>query len=42
LLFVGKGKSAKLLIGVEHHLAVDKMEAGIGNKIPLWMFSLLY
>jgi hypothetical protein len=39
----GKGKSAKQLIGVEHaYLTVDDMEAGIGNKIPLQMFGLLY
>ena len=39
----GKGKSTKQLTGVEHaYLAVDDMEAGIGNKIPLWMFGLLY
>ena len=39
----GKGKSTKQLMGVEHaYFAVDDMEAGIGNKIPLWMFGLLY
>lgn len=39
----GKGKSTKQLTGVEHaYFAVDDMEAGIGNKIPLWMFGLLY
>lgn len=39
----GKGKSTNQLTGVEHaYLAVDDMEAGIGNKIPLWMFGLLY
>ena len=39
----GKGKSAKQLIGLENSFtAIDDMEAGIGNKIPLWMFGLLY
>lgn len=39
----GKRKSTKQLMGVEHaYFAVDDMEAGIGNKIPLWMFGLLY
>jgi len=39
----GKGKSTKQLAGVEYaYLAVDDMEAGIANKIPLWMFGLLY
>ncbi|MBC6112329.1 ATP-binding protein [Pedobacter fastidiosus] len=39
----GKGKSAKQLTGIENSFtAVDDMEAGVGNKIPLWMFGLLY
>lgn len=39
----GKGKSTKQLAGVENSfIAVDDMEAGVGNKIPLWMFGLLY
>lgn len=24
------------------YLAIDNMEIGVGNKIPLWMFGLLY
>lgn len=39
----GKGKSAKQLAGIENSfIAIDDMEAGTGNKIPLWMFGLLY
>jgi predicted AAA+ superfamily ATPase len=39
----GKGKSAKQLMGIENSFtAIDDMEAGLGNKIPLWMFGLLY
>ncbi|OWK71898.1 hypothetical protein CBW18_05370 [Pedobacter sp. AJM] len=39
----GKGKSTKQLTGIDNSFfAVDDMEAGIGNKIPLWMFGLLY
>lgn len=39
----GKGKSAKQLTGIENSfIAIDDLEAGIGNKIPLWMFGLLY
>ena len=38
----GKGKSTKQLNGVDYSfIAVDDMEAGINNKIPLWMFGLL-
>lgn len=38
----GKGKSAKQIAGTEKaFIAVDDVEAGIGNKIPLWMFGLL-
>jgi len=39
----GKGKSKKQLNGIENSFfAMDDMEAGIENKIPLWMFGLLY
>jgi predicted AAA+ superfamily ATPase len=39
----GKGKSAKQLMGIENSfIAIDDMEAGVGNKIPLWMFGLVY
>ncbi|WP_443937975.1 ATP-binding protein [Pedobacter sp. MW01-1-1] len=39
----GKGKSTKQLTGIENSfIAMDDMEAGINNKIPLWMFGLLY
>ncbi|MCX2584901.1 ATP-binding protein [Pedobacter sp. MR22-3] len=39
----GKEKSTKQLTGIDNSFfAVDDMEAGIGNKIPLWMFGLLY
>ncbi|RDC56078.1 AAA family ATPase [Pedobacter chinensis] len=39
----GKGKSKKQLNGIENSFfAMDDMEAGIDNKIPLWMFGLLY
>jgi uncharacterized protein len=26
----------------DSYLAVDYMEVGIGNKIPLWLFGFLY
>jgi predicted AAA+ superfamily ATPase len=39
----GKSKSTKQLSGLDHSfIAMDDIEAGIGNKIPLWMFGLLY
>lgn len=39
----GKGKSTKQLNGVDYSfIAFDDMESGINNKIPLWMFGLLY
>ncbi len=39
----GKNKSIKQLANIENSfVAMDDMEAGIGNKIPLWMFGLLY
>lgn len=39
----GKGKSTKQLIDIANSfIAMDDIEVGIGNKIPLWMFGLLY
>lgn len=39
----GKNKSSKQLTGIEDSfIAMDDMEAGIGNKIPLWLFGMLY
>lgn len=39
----GKGKSSKQLEGIDQSfVAMDDIEAGIGAKIPLWMFGMLY
>lgn len=39
----GKGKTTRQLADLDNaYFAVDDLEAGIGNKIPLWMFGLLY
>ena len=39
----GKGKSGNQIQGVEQSfVATDDIEAGVANKIPLWMFGLLY
>lgn len=39
----GKGKSSKQLQGIDHSfIAMDDIEAGIGMKIPLWLFGMLY
>lgn len=39
----GKGKSSKQLTGIpESYIAMDDLEAGLGNKIPLWLFGMLY
>ncbi len=39
----GKGKSNKQLQGIDQsYVVLDDIEAGIGNKIPLWLFGLLY
>ncbi len=39
----GKGKSSAQIKGVEHAcLAVDEIEIGFGNKLPLWMLGMLY
>jgi len=38
----GKNKSAKQLNGIENAFyAIDDIEAGVDNKIPLWLFGLL-
>jgi predicted AAA+ superfamily ATPase len=39
----GKGKTFSQISGVPNsYLAIDDAEIGFGNKIPLWMFGLLY
>lgn len=39
----GKNKTRKQLAGVENgYLALDNIELGFGNEIPLWLFGLLY
>jgi predicted AAA+ superfamily ATPase len=39
----GKNKSQKQIQGVENaYLAVDGIETGYGNQIPLWLFGFLY
>ncbi len=39
----GKGKTFKQIKGLNHsYLALDEMEVGEGNKIPLWLFGFLY
>lgn len=39
----GKNKGKKQIMGIENgYLALDNIEFGYGNKIPLWMFGLLY
>lgn len=39
----GKNKTKKQLAEVENgYLALDNIELGFGNEIPLWMFGLLY
>lgn len=39
----GKNKSFKQIKNIEDSfLALDNMEMGIGNKIPLWLFGFLY
>lgn len=38
----GKAKSARQLEGIQDSfIAADDMEAGTGNKIPLWLFGML-
>jgi hypothetical protein len=37
----GTGKSFSQIKDMEHsYLALDEIEIGIGNKIPLWLFVL--
>lgn len=39
----GKGKSFKQIKDLsDSYVAADNMEVGFGNKIPLWLFGLLY
>lgn len=39
----GKNKTRKQIAGVkESYLALDNMEHGFGDKIPLWIFGFLY
>jgi uncharacterized protein len=39
----GRGKSFKQIADMDNaYLAVDDTEIGTGNRIPLWMFGLLY
>jgi len=38
----GKGKSSKQVSGIEQSfIAVDDLEAGLSNKIPLWLFGMI-
>jgi len=39
----GKGKDFKQIKDLENSfLAIDEVEIGINNKIPLWLFGFLY
>ena len=39
----GKGKTFDQIADIpDSYLAVDDTEVGYGNRIPLWMFGLLY
>jgi hypothetical protein len=39
----GKNKGFQQIAGIENsYLAVDNIEYGFGNKIPLWLFGFLY
>ena len=39
----GKNKGYEQMVGLDHaYLALDNLEYGFGNKIPLWLFGLLY
>ncbi|OGC07871.1 hypothetical protein A2230_02760 [candidate division WOR-1 bacterium RIFOXYA2_FULL_36_21] len=39
----GKKKSFKQIKDIDNsYLAIDKVESGIRNKIPLWFFGFLY
>ena len=39
----GKNKGREQIMGLENaYLALDNLEYGFGNKIPLWLFGMLY
>ena len=39
----GRGKDFKQIKNVkDSYLAIDNIEVGVGNKIPLWLFGFLY
>lgn len=39
----GKGKTFRQIAGIPNsYLAIDDTEIGYENRIPLWMFGLLY
>lgn len=39
----GKTKTSKQITGIQNSfVVVDDMEAGVSNKIPLWLFGFLY
>ena len=39
----GKNKGHEQIIGLDHaFLVLDNIEYGFGNKIPLWLFGMLY
>ncbi|MDR0414693.1 MAG: AAA family ATPase, partial [Prevotellaceae bacterium] len=39
----GKSKSFAQIANIPNsYLAIDEVEVGYGNRIPLWMFGLLY
>lgn len=39
----GKGKTRRQLQGIpESFLALDNIETGVGDQIPLWLFGFLY
>ena len=39
----GKNKGHEQIMGIENaYLALDNLEYGFMNKIPLWLFGLLY
>lgn len=38
----GKNKKFDQIKGIDNsYLAIDDIETGMGNKIPLWMFGLM-
>jgi hypothetical protein len=39
----GKNKGHEQIMGIDNaFLALDDLEYGFGNKIPLWLFGMLY